>query len=116
MPDAVTISRDEVSLTDPTPATQEPLASPAPIDNLSPSHRPRRVRNPPQYLRDYHCFSAMLNLHEPQTYKEASNDSHWQQAMQEKLQAFEKIHTWDLVDPPPDKPLVGCKWIYKIKT
>ena len=58
----------------------------------------------------------MLNLHEPQTYKEASNDSRWQQAMQEELQAFEKTHTWDLVDPPPDKPLIGCKWIYKIKT
>ena len=52
----MTISRDEVSLADPAPATQEPPTSPAPIDNLSPSDRPHRVRNPPQYLRDYHCF------------------------------------------------------------
>jgi len=76
-PDAMTISGDEVSLVDPAPATQEPPTSPAPIDNLSPSDCPHRIRNPPQYLRDYHCFSAMLNLYEPQTYKEASNDSRW---------------------------------------
>jgi hypothetical protein len=36
--------------------------------------------------------------------------------MQEELQALEKTHTWDLVDPPSDKTLVGCKWVYKIKT
>jgi len=23
---------------------------------------------------------------------------------------------WDLVDPPSNKTLVGCKWVYKIKT
>jgi len=115
-PDAMTISCDEVSLADPARATQELATSPAPIDNLSPSDRPHRVSNRPQYLHDYHCFSAMLNLHEPQACKEASNDSRWQQAIYEELQAFEKTHTWDLVDRPPDKPLVGCKWIYKIKT
>ena len=25
-------------------------------------------------------------------------------------------HTWDLVTLPPRKSVVGCKWIYKIKT
>ena len=27
-----------------------------------------------------------------------------------------KNHTWDLVTLPPGKSVVGCKWIYKIKT
>jgi hypothetical protein len=58
----------------------------------------------------------MLHHHELQSYKEASTDPHWQQAMQEELQALEKTQTWDLVDPPSDKTLVGCKWVYKIKT
>ncbi|XP_052485231.1 uncharacterized mitochondrial protein AtMg00820-like [Gossypium raimondii] len=36
--------------------------------------------------------------------------------MFDELQALEKTHTWDLVDLPPKKILIGCKWVYKIKT
>lgn len=32
---------------------------------------PLRMRNPPTYLRDYHCFYTMFHLHEPYSYKEA---------------------------------------------
>ena len=36
--------------------------------------------------------------------------------MTEELQVLEKTHTWDLVDLPPDKSIISCKWVYKIKT
>ena len=36
--------------------------------------------------------------------------------MKEELDALSKNHTWDLVNLPPRKSVVGCKWIYKIKT
>ena len=36
--------------------------------------------------------------------------------MKEELDALSKNHTWDLVALPPRKSVVGCKWIYKIKT
>ena len=36
--------------------------------------------------------------------------------MKEELNALSKNHTWDLVTLPPGKSMVGCKWIYKIKT
>ena len=36
--------------------------------------------------------------------------------MKEKLDALTKNHTWDLVTLPPEQSVVGCKWIYKIKT
>ena len=36
--------------------------------------------------------------------------------MNEEIHALEKTHTWDLVDLPPNKTPVGCKWVYKIKT
>ncbi|XP_054810317.1 uncharacterized protein LOC129311838 [Prosopis cineraria] len=45
---------------------------------------------------------------EPKSFKEASCDPLWQQAMKEELQALEKMHTWDLVDLPSSKTLVGC--------
>ena len=40
----------------------------------------------------------------------------WQIAIKEELDALSKNHTWDLVTLPPWKSVVGCKWIYKIKT
>ena len=36
--------------------------------------------------------------------------------MKEELDALSKNHTWDLVTLPLGKSMVGCKWIYKIKT
>ena len=36
--------------------------------------------------------------------------------MKEELDALSKNHTWDLVTLLPGKSVVGCKWIYKIKT
>ncbi|GKV26674.1 hypothetical protein SLEP1_g35932 [Rubroshorea leprosula] len=80
------------------------------------SSHPTRVRNPPNYLRDNNCFPAITLLYEPQSYQEASSNPLWQQAMQDELQALENTCTWDLVDLLAEKSLIGCKWVYKIKT
>ncbi|GKV42955.1 hypothetical protein SLEP1_g50303 [Rubroshorea leprosula] len=103
---------EDVSSADVAPGTNE---IENPLDTSSSSH-PTRVRNPPIRLQDYYCFSTLTSLHEPQCYKEASLDPQWQQAMKEELQALKKTCTWDLVNLLTDKTLVGCKWVYKIKT
>ena len=36
--------------------------------------------------------------------------------MKEELDVLSKNYTWDLVTLTPEKYVVGCKWIYKIKT
>ena len=36
--------------------------------------------------------------------------------MKEELHALHKTGTWDLVDLPSGKTVIGCKWVYKIKT
>jgi hypothetical protein len=98
---------------------QEPAPPVDPVTDqppLLPLRRSDRVRAPPAHLHDYSCFSAVLSLHEPHTYREACINPLWQQAMTEELQALEKTHTWDLVDLPHGKSAIGCKWVYKIKT
>jgi hypothetical protein len=35
--------------------------------------------------------------------------------MNAEIQALETNHTWSLVDLPPHKKPIGCKWIYKVK-
>uniref|UniRef100_A0A2N9I658 Reverse transcriptase Ty1/copia-type domain-containing protein n=1 Tax=Fagus sylvatica TaxID=28930 RepID=A0A2N9I658_FAGSY len=98
---------------------QEPAPPVDPVTDqtpLLPLRRSDRVRAPPTHLRDYSCFSAVLSLHEPHTYREACTNPLWQQAMTEEFQALEKTHTWDLVDLPHGKSVIGCKWVYKIKT
>jgi hypothetical protein len=62
------------------------------------------------FLASIHC------LFEPFSYKEAILDPLWQQAMNEKLSALHKTDTWDLVPHPHGKSVVGCRWVYKMKT
>ncbi|OMO86373.1 Integrase, catalytic core [Corchorus capsularis] len=52
---------------------------------------------------------------EPRTYKEAAQYPQWQKAMNEELEALEKTRTWKLVDLPPGKQAIGCKWVFKVK-
>ncbi|KAL0559628.1 hypothetical protein IC582_004243 [Cucumis melo] len=61
-------------------------------------------------------FSTIMSLIELSSYKEASTNPLWQQAMNEELQTLKKTHTWDYVDLPPRKKPIDCHWIFKIKT
>ena len=81
-----------------------------------PPHHSTRVRSIPTHLLDYHCYTTLATLHQPQTYHEAFTNPLWQIAMKKELDALTKNHTWDLVTLPPRQSVIGCKWIYKIKT
>uniref|UniRef100_A0A2N9I2A7 Integrase catalytic domain-containing protein n=1 Tax=Fagus sylvatica TaxID=28930 RepID=A0A2N9I2A7_FAGSY len=91
-------------------------ASSASSESPTDMRRSTRVRAPPSHLSDYHCYFALATLHEPHTYREASTNPLWQQAMADELDALHKTHTWDMTTLPPGKSAVGCKWVYKIKT
>jgi hypothetical protein len=111
-------SSDESPTADPT-FDESPLSAPAanPVNTTAPEpRRSHRVRTLPSHLRDFYCFSAFATLHEPHTFREASSDPLWQQAMKEEFDALLKTGTWDLVDLPTGKSAIGCKWVYKIKT
>ncbi|KAH9754441.1 hypothetical protein KPL71_015444 [Citrus sinensis] len=46
---------------------------------------------------------------------EALKDPKWKAAMNDEMRSLQKNQTWELVDPPPGKKPVGCRWIYTIK-
>jgi len=69
------------------------------------------------YSSSFTSFLAYIHcLFEPSSYKEAILDPLWQQAIDEELSALHKTDIWDLVPLPSSKSIVGCRWVYKIKT
>lgn len=51
--------------------------------------------------------------HEPSTYSQAVNNPKWVEAMTRELVALEENQTWTLMELPPGKRAIGCKWVYK---
>ena len=54
--------------------------APPPLENLAQDIPPRHltlVRSILAYLLYYHCYTALIILHEPHTYREASTDLLW---------------------------------------
>ncbi|GKV14238.1 hypothetical protein SLEP1_g25140 [Rubroshorea leprosula] len=70
-------------------------------DKFSPTHRS--------------FLAAISTKDEPKSFSEAIQDPKWRQAMKAEIDALEKNNTWTLETLPPDKRLIGCKWVYKIK-
>ena len=55
---------------------------------------------------------------DPKTLSEAqarSNWPRWKEAMDRKLATLEKAGTWSTVPRPPNKNVVGSKWVFRIK-
>ena len=51
----------------------------------------------------------MNSIQIPQTYHEALRDKNWKNAMNEEIKALNKNQTWEIVDLPKGKKIVGCK-------
>ena len=93
------------------------MAPPSPESLVGPElRRSTRVSIPPPYLTDYHFSFALSTLYEPHTYREAHIEPLWQQVINEELDALHKNNTWNMVDLPLGQSVVGCRWVYKIKT
>ncbi|KAK9062368.1 hypothetical protein SSX86_019554 [Deinandra increscens subsp. villosa] len=75
-----------------------------------------RVVNYSRLSTENRCFMSALNKSvEPETYSEASMDPNWVRAMNEEMEALFRNNTWTLVELPPGRKPIGCKWVYKIK-
>lgn len=63
-------------------------------------------------------LSCAASIHEPierKSYRAASEQKEWQEAMIEEVEALQSQGTWVLVPKPIDRNIVGCKWVYKLK-
>ena len=49
------------------------------------------------------------------TANEALDSKEWREAMKVEMDALEKNETWELVELPKEKKLVGCKWVFTVK-
>jgi hypothetical protein len=54
-------------------------------------------------------LTSISKEQEPKKFQEATTNSVWLKAMKEKLKALEKNKTWEIIELPKDKNLVGCK-------
>lgn len=79
------------------------------LDSDSP---PLRVRS----LADVYesCIFVLLAA-EPINFEEAQGSKEWHISMKEWIASIEKNNTWVLVDLPPEKDVIGVKWVYRMK-
>ena len=49
---------------------------------------------------------ALMSLSEPQNFREAYENEHWNMAMQDELEQIKKSETWELVSRPKDKNVI----------
>ncbi|KAK7245636.1 hypothetical protein RIF29_40484 [Crotalaria pallida] len=91
----------------------EPTSTPAPPD----LRRSNRVSRPPDRYNPCHksYVADLTSMSIPSSYSQAVGHACWQRAMQEELHALQENQTWDIVQCPPDKEILGCKWVYSVK-
>ncbi|CAL5430724.1 unnamed protein product [Camellia sinensis] len=107
------------------PVVSTPVVAPSTSDDSISRHVAFLERRPPNRLGwSNTCFSASYrtflsvihSFSEPQSYTEAYQDLNWVQAIEDEMFSLQKTNTWELVLLPAGKNLVGCKWVYKVKT
>lgn len=63
-------------------------------------------------------FKTVEEMKEPKTRKQAISSSDrkkWEEAMEDEMTSLNENETWELVDPPRDRKIIGCKWVFAKK-
>ncbi|GMI72814.1 hypothetical protein HRI_000950700 [Hibiscus trionum] len=60
-------------------------------------------------------FYTEASAVEPKNVHQAMKSEEWKDAVQKEINALVEKGTWDLVQLPPDRIPIGCKWLFKIK-
>lgn len=89
-------------------------------ENADPGVRQLRARprRRPRRFDDFVVGVAKAMDNEPTTYQEGvscKDKEKWLKAMKEEYQSHLSRGTWSLVPPPPDRPIIGSKWVFQRK-
>lgn len=70
-------------------------------------------------MDDYEIYVAYCllssSVQEPNTFIEASKSLEWMQAINNELEAHEKLQTWTSTELPKNQVAIDTRWIFKIK-
>lgn len=81
-----------------------------------PNLRNKRLIKPhPKYNDYYTNFLALTGDVEDMSTEEALSDAQWKCAMDDEIKSIKQFNTWILVDPPPDRKVLSCRWVLRIK-
>ena len=65
-----------------------------------------------------YCFSAEEDGESASTFDHVLKRKYkdeWMLAMESEIQSLKQHDTWTLQELPPDKRIIGCKWVFRIK-
>ncbi|CAL8169320.1 unnamed protein product [Prunus armeniaca] len=94
---------------------RSPIPSARTSDPSSPDSTPRLNARMRSLADIYESCDLALSALEPQKFEEAVKEKIWHDAMEEEIRVIKKNSTWELVDRPKSKDIIGLKWIYKTK-
>ena len=86
-----------------------------PIVSKSVLRRSTRSKQKPNRY-DYNLTVASTELQDPSSVAEARSAPDkvkWEKAMEREMKSLRSNEVWELVEPPPDRKVVGNKWIFK---
>lgn len=69
----------------------------------------------PSRYNDFVVGVAECSLEEPTSFKDAVKITEWKQAMEAEIQSHAANQTWELMQLPEGKKVIGSKWIFKLK-
>lgn len=78
-----------------------------------------RTTRLPTRFTDYITYAVKeQDATEPSNYEQAmqgKDSKKWIESMNEEFRNFTKNHTWDIVDYPSGRNVLGCRWVFKVK-
>ena len=126
--------KETMTTTDPEPKQEDVEGEIEEVKEDQSPQEPRRsgrLRKPPvRYGYDEYADSATSTHHvhhvaynvckidEPSTIQEAATSDHareWKAAADSEYNSLIENKTWKLVELPPGRKAIGCKWVFKVK-